>query len=649
MDSLLFIAPHLSTGGLPQFLLKKIELLANDVAKIYLIEYSDITGGKFIVQRSKLVEILGDRMFTLQEDKSSIHDIIASINPDVIHMEEIPEFFMEDEIADVIYDTSRRYKIIETSHDSSFGPKSKKYLPDKFLFVSEYQRKQYLPLGIPSEVVEYPIEYPTQILSRDQACLTLGLDPIHKHVLHVGLFTPRKNQKEFFEYATALPDYKFHSVGNQAENFEDYWKPLMQSKPNNLTVWGERADVDIFYMACDLFLFTSQGHPGDMETMPLVIRESISWDIPTLIYDLPVYESYFDAYSNIDYLKNSKDENLIAINKKLFPRLDTKNNQKKNIKMNKNPNFSVSFEQNENKLNFNYDGNDQPDFLVSVKDIDSKAVIWSYNKKSPYSWCIPTPHHLYPFLEEPDFGGFKIDIYDPKTQDVIYEEEIRIKFPTIYKPAVEFTKTEPTHMNYDEFFVQKIFDDLSIENCATVLDIGANVGIWTSWILTKNAHHVYAIEPNKTALNDLKRNFATNSKVTVVEKAIFNENTTLTLNFNDANSLVSSLDKHEIRNTGIPLSKSYQVEAITVEQLVDDFKIKRIDLFKIDIEGIEFTIFESLSNRIFEITDKFLIETHHFYYDDGHQKVKDLKIKMIDNGFNVKHFATHMLFCEKIK
>jgi FkbM family methyltransferase len=314
-----------------------------------------------------------------------------------------------------------------------------------------------------------------------------------------------------------------------------------------------------------------------------------------------------------------------------------------------NPNFIISFEPDQNKLNFTYEGDGEANFLVSIKDIDSKSVIWSYNKKSPYSWCIPTPHHLYSFSDEPDFGGFQIEIYDYESEELFYEEEIRIKFPTVYKPSVEFTKTEPTFINYNEFYVSKVFDELDILNCEIVLDIGANVGLWTSWVLSKNAHRVYAIEPNKAALKDLKRNFLSNSRVTVVDKAIFNENTTLTLNFNDANSLVSSLDKHEVKNTGIPLLNSYPVEAITVEKLVSDYQIEKIDLFKIDIEGIEFTIFESLSDGIFEMTDKFLIETHHFYYDDGHEKVKNLKKKMIDHGFNVKHFATHMLFCEKIR
>jgi hypothetical protein len=50
MKKILFIAPHLSTGGLPQFLLKKIQSLINDY-EIYCVEYDDITGGVLVVQR----------------------------------------------------------------------------------------------------------------------------------------------------------------------------------------------------------------------------------------------------------------------------------------------------------------------------------------------------------------------------------------------------------------------------------------------------------------------------------------------------------------------------------------------------------------------------------------------------------------------
>ena len=54
MEKILFIAPHLSTGGLPQYLVKKIELLKGEF-EIYLIEYSDSTGGRLVIQKNKML------------------------------------------------------------------------------------------------------------------------------------------------------------------------------------------------------------------------------------------------------------------------------------------------------------------------------------------------------------------------------------------------------------------------------------------------------------------------------------------------------------------------------------------------------------------------------------------------------------------
>ena len=300
MEKLLYVAPHLSTGGLPQYLTKKIELL-QDSYEIYLVEWSDVTGGVLVVTRNKILKLVDqDKFFTLGEDKHELIEIINQVKPDIIHLEEIPEFFMDFDVAQQIYNPGRTYKIIETSHDSSYDITQKKLYPDKFMFVSNWQIQQYKDIDIPSVLIEYPIEY-TERPNREEALRNLHLNPDKKHILHIGLFTPRKNQAEFFAYAKALPQYEFHCVGNQADNFKDYWGPLMDDKPDNLTWWNERTDVDAFYQAMDLFLFTSRGTNNDKETMPLVIREAVSYQIPILIYDLPVYLKYWDNY-NVNYL-----------------------------------------------------------------------------------------------------------------------------------------------------------------------------------------------------------------------------------------------------------------------------------------------------------------------------------------------------------
>ena len=47
MEKLLYITPHLSTGGAPQYLLKKLELLIDEF-DIHVVEYQDL--GIFRVQ-----------------------------------------------------------------------------------------------------------------------------------------------------------------------------------------------------------------------------------------------------------------------------------------------------------------------------------------------------------------------------------------------------------------------------------------------------------------------------------------------------------------------------------------------------------------------------------------------------------------------
>ena len=317
MKKLLYIAPHLSTGGLPQYLTKKIELL-KDTYEIYLVEWVDCTGGVLVVTRNKIVNLVDpDKFFTLGEDKQELIDIINKVQPDIIHLEEIPEFFMSGEIAKQIYTQDRKYIIVETSHDSSFDTSTKQFFPDKFMFVSNWQIQQYKDIDIPQVVVYYPIEY-VERPNRTEALLNLGLDPNKKHVLHVGLYTSRKNQAEFFEYARQFPDVEFHSLGNRADNFKWYWEPLVQNQPSNLIWWNERTDVDKFYQAMDLFLFTSRGTNNDKETMPLVIREAVSYQIPVLIYNLPVYLNYWDDFKGVSYLEfNNFEKNCEIIASKL--------------------------------------------------------------------------------------------------------------------------------------------------------------------------------------------------------------------------------------------------------------------------------------------------------------------------------------------
>ena len=301
----LFITPHLSTGGCPQYLYRKIVEHTEEIES-YVVEWDNIGGDAFVVQKDRIRNWVGpNRLFTLGEDKDQIFRIIQDLQPEVIHFEELSETFVPYSILERIFlGEDRNYFITETTHSSFSKKESKVFLPDKFFFVSEFSQKEFESLGVPSEVWQYPIDDLTRP-HRDSSLQDLGLDPNYLHVLQVGLFTPGKNQKETFELARRLSGEKiqFHFLGNQAGNFEDYWKPLMDNKPENCKVWGERNDADRFMMCCDAFSF-----PSTFELNPLVVKEALSWKMPVMMRKLHTYGDHYDGKENVHYINDDIDK-----------------------------------------------------------------------------------------------------------------------------------------------------------------------------------------------------------------------------------------------------------------------------------------------------------------------------------------------------
>jgi hypothetical protein len=297
----------MSTGGCPQVVAKKVEIL-KDFYNVIVVEW-ECVAWSYVVQRNRVIKMLGNKFISLSENKEyDLFNLIEDYNPDYLMIEEFSETFIPTHILKRLYTKDRNYKIFETTHSSHSRPEQKNFLPDKFVFVSPFSAECFKDFGVPFDIIEYPIDdkEPNKILSQQQ----LGLDPEWKHIVNIGLFTPGKNQGYAFEIARLLEDHKikFHFVGNQAGNFEDYWRPIMETKPDNCVVWGEREDVDTFLQASDIHLFTS-----NMELNPLSIKESLEYGIPTFIFNLHTYMNKYNDFENITFLTGDKlkDANLV--------------------------------------------------------------------------------------------------------------------------------------------------------------------------------------------------------------------------------------------------------------------------------------------------------------------------------------------------
>jgi len=290
---ILFLAPHLSTGGMPAFLLKRIEaLLATGECEIFVVEY-DCVSLDFVVQRNAIIKLIGQKNFYTLQQKQELINIINDIQPNIVHIDEMSERLNLNMI-EKLYDDNRSYRIVETCHDISFKPKDKIYVPDAYAFCTPYHLNTFGNNEGYKKVIEFPIDKKeiSNVL-KEQSRLYLGMEPYVKQVINVGLWTPGKNQAEGIEIARNHPKVMFHFIGNQAGNFQDYWEPLMKNLPSNVKVWGERKDIHLFMQAADIFMFNST-----WECNPLVLKEAISYGLPILARRLPQYCGIYDKYTH---------------------------------------------------------------------------------------------------------------------------------------------------------------------------------------------------------------------------------------------------------------------------------------------------------------------------------------------------------------
>ena len=618
---ILFITPHLSTGGGPQYLLKKIVELNND-HDVYCVEYDDITGGVFVVQRNRLKEVLGTKLITLGDTKHQLINEINKINPDIIHFEELPEYFCDVNVAEKIYVANRKYKIIETSHDSSFDINTKQFFPDRFAFVSMYQKKMFAPLKIESDVVEYPIEYKTKS-NRVSSLKSLGLDPNLTHFVNVGLFTPRKNQSEIVEYARRLIDQpvQFHFIGNQAVNFQYYWEPIMKDLPTNCKVWGERKDVDSFYNAMDVFLFTSKGTIKDKETSPLVIREAIGWNIQSLLYNLPVYCGMYDSYPNLNWLTHNFESNLKLIKDKI-----------------KNYNINIPFDL---KMNVSFQ---EPNIInistplgfngyISVRDNLTNVPLYycHLDMQKNCGWNI-IPNGDRNFKTETYFSEFLLEFYDNNKQ-FIDSHKLKVRELDYMPVSVNknFSPFDCLYINYKQMFYEDIYSHCYLDNLETVIDLGANVGLFSLYMLKKhNCKRIYAVEPTKKAFSQLSDSLRDELNVSVHKLAIHNFDGKSKIKSVEDNSTISGFidDVHPYTQHNM---KEEEVDVVTLSRFMNDHNLDHVDLIKIDIEGCEYDVIDSLSDFDILKSDRYLIEYHW-------AKTKNIK-KIVDRfkflGYNI--------------
>lgn len=142
-----------------------------------------------------------------------------------------------------------------------------------------------------------------------------------------------------------------------------------------------------------------------------------------------------------------------------------------------------------------------------------------------------------------------------------------------------------------------------------IVDAGANIGLASVLFAMQFPHaRILALEPEKNNFDLLVRNVAPYPNVMPVRGALWSETADLDVIDPGFGNWGFQVGAHSGGNgvSGVP---EQVVHAFTVETILRDFDVEKIDVLKIDIEGSELEIFQT-ANRWIDKVDSMVIELH---------------------------------------
>jgi FkbM family methyltransferase len=148
----------------------------------------------------------------------------------------------------------------------------------------------------------------------------------------------------------------------------------------------------------------------------------------------------------------------------------------------------------------------------------------------------------------------------------------------------------------------------------TVVDVGANVGDWSAAAMRRwpGLELIVCFEPGTTAADELERRLGADARLRVVRRALSDSPTQLTFWEEPSGGTMSS---------GVPghsgsASVARRVEASTLDAELSRLGVERVDVLKIDAEGLDLHVLRGAQRTL----AGGLVEVVQFEYNDAWQQ-----------------------------
>jgi len=202
----------------------------------------------------------------------------------------------------------------------------------------------------------------------------------------------------------------------------------------------------------------------------------------------------------------------------------------------------------------------------------------------------------------------------------------------LFKSKIIIPSSMSSYGPYFEILGEDKYCHRSITKGMNVIDIGANIGVYTVLVAEKvgNIGKVIAVEPEPENYKQLLENIKLNNlqNVTPINIALTDHEGSEKLYLSASGSGGHSLIIPENKNS----YTSVQVE--TLDKLLKELDIRKIDIMKIDTEGAEIPILKGAEKTLRDNPDmKIIIAAEHYP-----SQIKEVTQFLNEKGFKTKVF-----------
>jgi len=162
-------------------------------------------------------------------------------------------------------------------------------------------------------------------------------------------------------------------------------------------------------------------------------------------------------------------------------------------------------------------------------------------------------------------------------------------------------------MVYEQVILRQEYDLPVQRQPSFIVDAGANIGFASVFFTNRYPNaRILSLEPEKNNYEILARNVAPYPNITAVRGALWSETTDLNVIDTGLGNWGFRVGAQNGSSSGTP---DQTVHAMSVESILRDFGVEKIDILKIDIEGSELEIFQN-ADRWIDKVDSLVVELH---------------------------------------